>query len=43
VMMATVAGVIFAVFLGLLSLGVGGFQAYVAYMAWKHPVSPASA
>jgi hypothetical protein len=42
VMMATVAGVIFAIFLGLLSLGLGGFQAYVGYMAWKHPVEPAS-
>ncbi|KAF7880389.1 uncharacterized protein EAF02_007235 [Botrytis sinoallii] len=38
VMMATIAGVMFAIFLGLLSLALGGFQAYVGYMAWKHPV-----
>ena len=42
VMMATVAGVMFAVFLGLLSLALGGFQAYVGYMAWKHPVQAPS-
>lgn len=41
-MMAAVAGVIFAIFLGLLTLGLGGFQAYVEYVAWKHPVNPAS-
>lgn len=42
VMMATIAGVIFAIFLGILSLGVGTFQAYVGYMAWKHPVAPSA-
>ncbi|TGO63691.1 hypothetical protein BCON_0011g00310 [Botryotinia convoluta] len=42
VMMATIAGVMFAVFLGLLSLALGGFQAYVGYMAWKHPVQMSS-
>jgi hypothetical protein len=41
-MMATVAGVIFAIFLGILSLGLGAFQAYVGYMAWKHPVEDGS-
>ncbi|KUJ06997.1 uncharacterized protein LY89DRAFT_767316 [Mollisia scopiformis] len=40
IMMATIAGVIFAIFLGMLSLGVAGFQAYVGYMSWKHPVIP---
>lgn len=43
VMMATIAGVIFAIFLGLLSLGLAAFQSYVGYMAWKYPVQPASA
>ncbi|TGO14321.1 hypothetical protein BTUL_0055g00710 [Botrytis tulipae] len=42
VMMATIAGVLFAIFLGLLSLALGGFQAYVGYMAWKHPVQAPS-
>ncbi|KAF7898909.1 uncharacterized protein EAF01_008122 [Botrytis porri] len=42
VMMATIAGVMFAIFLGLLSLALGAFQAYVGYMAWKHPVQAPS-
>lgn len=42
VMMATLAGVILAIFLGILGLGIGGFQAWVSYMAWKHPVNPSS-
>lgn len=42
VMMATIFGVILAIFLGVLSLGLGGFQAYVGYMAWKHPAQPPS-
>ncbi|TEY68086.1 hypothetical protein BOTCAL_0123g00150 [Botryotinia calthae] len=42
VMMATIAGVMFAIFLGFLSLALGGFQAYVGYMAWKHPVQAPS-
>lgn len=42
VMMATIAGVLFAIFLGLLSLALGGFRAYVGYMAWKHPVQAPS-
>ncbi|KAF7922397.1 uncharacterized protein EAE97_011139 [Botrytis byssoidea] len=42
VMMATIAGVLFAIFLGLLSLALGSFQAYVGYMAWKHPVQAQS-
>ncbi|KAK8053656.1 hypothetical protein PG996_012957 [Apiospora saccharicola] len=39
VMMATFIGVIIAVILGILSLAVGLFQSWVAYEAWKHPVS----
>ncbi|TGO35296.1 hypothetical protein BHYA_0163g00110 [Botrytis hyacinthi] len=42
VMMATVAGVMFALSLGLSSLALGGFQAYVGYMAWKYPVQAPS-
>ncbi|RYO83798.1 hypothetical protein DL766_001420 [Monosporascus sp. MC13-8B] len=37
-MMATLVGVLIAVILGMLSLAVGIFQAWVAYEAWKHPV-----
>lgn len=40
VMMATLVGVIIAVVLGFLGLVVGCFQAWVAYMQWKHPISP---
>lgn len=39
VMMATFIGVVIAVILGILSLAVGIFQSWVAYQAWKHPVS----
>ncbi|KAK8014736.1 hypothetical protein PG990_008032 [Apiospora arundinis] len=41
VMMATFIGVVIAVVLGILSLAVGIFQSWVAYQAWKHPVSTA--
>ncbi|KAK1994952.1 hypothetical protein LX36DRAFT_672807 [Colletotrichum falcatum] len=40
-MMATMIGVLFAVFLGFLSLAVGSYQTYIAYQAWQHPISPA--
>jgi hypothetical protein len=40
VMLATLIGVMFAVLLGILSLGVSSYQTYIAYQAWKHPVSP---
>ena len=40
VMMATLIGVMFAVLLGIASLGVSSYQTYIAYQAWKHPVSP---
>lgn len=40
VMMATLGGVLIAIVLGALSLGVGIFQAWVAYQQWKHPVQP---
>ena len=40
VMMATLIGVIIAILLGIASLAVGIFQSWVAYQAWKHPISP---
>lgn len=39
VMMATLVGAIVAVFLGFLALVAAGFQSWVAYQAWKHPVN----
>lgn len=41
-MMATLIGVVFAVILGLLSLAVGSYQAWITYQAWQHPRSPGS-
>ncbi|KAK5989221.1 hypothetical protein PT974_10723 [Cladobotryum mycophilum] len=38
VMLATLAGVVIAILLGILGLIVGIFQACVSYQAWKHPV-----
>ncbi|KAI0883834.1 uncharacterized protein GGS22DRAFT_166205 [Annulohypoxylon maeteangense] len=38
-MMATLAGVIIAIFLGILSLAVSIFQAWVGWQQWKHPVA----
>lgn len=40
VMMATLGGVIFAVILGMLSLAVSIFQAWVGYQQWQHPINP---
>lgn len=37
-MTATLAGVGIAIFLGLASLAVSSYQAWLAYQAWKHPV-----
>ncbi|PSN71043.1 hypothetical protein BS50DRAFT_570448 [Corynespora cassiicola Philippines] len=39
VMMVTMVGVLIAIVIGLLSLGVSGFQAWVTYQQWKHPIS----
>jgi len=39
-MIATLMGVVFAVFLGILSLAVSSYQAWIAYQAWQHPISP---
>ncbi|KAL2211712.1 hypothetical protein CC79DRAFT_216955 [Sarocladium strictum] len=41
-MMATLIGVLFAVLLGILSLGVSSYQTWIAYQAWKHPVATPS-
>lgn len=41
-MMATVAGVAFAVLLGMASLAVSSYQAWLAYQQWQHPVVPGS-
>ncbi|KAH6645946.1 hypothetical protein BKA67DRAFT_663820 [Truncatella angustata] len=38
-MMATLAGVAFAVLLGMLSLIVSCYQTWISYQAWQHPVS----
>ena len=38
VMMATIAGVLFAIFLGIASLALGAYQAWVGYQQWQHPV-----
>jgi len=38
-MMATFAGVLFAIFLGMASLALGGYQAWIAYQQWQHPVT----
>lgn len=38
VMMATLIGVVIAVVLGMAGLAVGGYQAWVGYQAWQHPV-----
>ncbi|CAI6331988.1 unnamed protein product [Periconia digitata] len=37
-MMATLLGVLFAIFLGMMSLVVTCYQTWIAYQAWKHPV-----
>lgn len=38
VMLATLIGVLCAVFIGILSLTATVYQTYVAYQAWQHPV-----
>jgi hypothetical protein len=37
-LMATMIGVFIAVVIGILGLGISGFQAYISYQQWKHPV-----
>ena len=38
VMLATLVGVVIAVVLGMASLAVGSYQAWVGYQQWQHPV-----
>ncbi|KAI1284109.1 hypothetical protein F5Y07DRAFT_348677 [Xylaria sp. FL0933] len=38
-MMATLAGVAFAVLLGIFSLIISSYQTWISYQAWQHPVS----
>lgn len=38
IMMATLIGVIFAVLLGIASLAVSGYQAWIGYQQWQHPI-----
>jgi hypothetical protein len=38
VMMATLAGVAFAVLLGMASLAVSAYSAWIGYQQWQHPV-----
>ena len=38
VMMATLVGAAIAVLLGIASLALGGYQAWIGYQQWKHPV-----
>jgi hypothetical protein len=39
VMMATIAGFVVAIVLGLSSLAVGGYQSWIGYQQWQHPIS----
>ncbi|PFH57468.1 hypothetical protein XA68_15031 [Ophiocordyceps unilateralis] len=39
-MMATFVGIFIAIILGVLGLAVSIVQAWLAYQAWKHPVTP---
>ncbi|KAI3324286.1 hypothetical protein HD806DRAFT_494619 [Xylariaceae sp. AK1471] len=38
-MLATLVGVVLAVLLGMAALALSAFQTWIAYQAWKHPVS----
>jgi hypothetical protein len=42
VMMATIAGVFLAILLGMASLALGGYQAWLSYQQWQHPVQGTS-
>jgi hypothetical protein len=42
IMMATVAGVAFAVLLGIASLAVSSYQSWLTYQQWQHPIAPSS-
>jgi hypothetical protein len=38
IMLATLAGVLFAILLGMAGLALSGYQAWIAYQAWTRPV-----
>jgi hypothetical protein len=38
-MFATLIGVVIAILLGMASLALGGYQAWVSYQQWQHPIS----
>ena len=38
VMMATLAGVVFAVFLGMAGVALAAFQVWISWQQWQHPV-----
>ena len=38
VMLATLIGVVIAIVLGMASLAVGGYQAWIGYQQWQHPL-----
>ncbi len=40
IMLATVAGIAFAIVLGMAGLGVSGYQAWLGYQQWQRPVQP---
>ncbi|KAK6537186.1 hypothetical protein TWF694_011383 [Orbilia ellipsospora] len=37
IMLATLTGIVFAIVLGILTLGVSGYQAWLGYQQWQHP------
>ena len=39
VVFATLIGVVIAILLGMASLALGGYQAWVGYQQWQHPIS----
>lgn len=38
-MKATIIGVAIAIILGIASLAVGGYQAWISYQQWQHPIT----
>lgn len=38
IMMATIAGVCFALFFGIAALALAGVQTWLAYQQWQHPI-----
>ena len=41
-LMATLFGVLFAIFLGIASLAVSAYQTWITYQAWQHPILPSN-